>query len=125
MLEKVGIREALRRSGVLVRGSFWRIFGILLLAAVIAQVIGSVLQVPFLADLLALRRVPAHSFGIFMSLSPVFAAAIGATFLGEGLAVVDWLAIGLIVGTNAVAVIVTPPTATAPLGEGDRVLVTT
>jgi inner membrane transporter RhtA len=73
--------------------------------ALAAGVLSSV--VPFLADLLALRRVPAHSFGIFMSLSPVFAAAIGATVLGEALAAVDWLAIGLIVSANAVAVSVT------------------
>ena len=54
-----------------------------LACALAAGVLSSV--VPFLADLLALRRVPAHSFGIFMSLSPVFAAAIGAAFLGEAL----------------------------------------
>jgi inner membrane transporter RhtA len=77
-----------------------------LLCALVAGVLSSV--VPFLFDLLALRRVPAHSFGIFMSLSPLFAATIGAAFLGEALAVVDWLAIGLIVGANALAVNVTP-----------------
>jgi threonine/homoserine efflux transporter RhtA len=38
----------------------------------------------------------------------VFAAAIGAAFLGEALAAVDWLAVGLIVSANAVAVLVTP-----------------
>lgn len=63
--------------------------------------------VPLLADLHALRRVPAHSFGIVMSLSPVFAAAIGAVVLGEALAPADWLAIGLIVAANATVVLVT------------------
>ena len=52
-----------------------------------------------------------------MSLSPVFAAAIGAAFLGEALAAVDWLAIGLIVSANAVAVLVTPEV--APSGADD------
>ena len=80
-----------------------------LVCALAAGVLSSV--VPFLADLLALRRVPAHSFGIFMSLSPVFAAAIGAAVLGEMLAAADWLAIGLIVSANAVAVFVTSTTA--------------
>ena len=56
--------------------------------------------VPFLADLLALRRVPAHFFGIFMSVNPVLAAAVGAIVLGENLALVDRLAIGLIVTAN-------------------------
>jgi inner membrane transporter RhtA len=89
--------------------------------ALVAGVLSSVL--PFLADLLALRRVPAHFFGIFMSLSPVFAAAIGAIFLGEALAPVDWLAIGLIVTANAVAVLVIPaaePAARDDHHAGDR-----
>ena len=64
--------------------------------------------VPFLADLFALRRVPAHFFGIFMSVNPVLAAAIGAVVLAEALTAVDWLAIGLIVAANAVCVLVTP-----------------
>lgn len=62
--------------------------------------------VPFLADLLALRRVPAHFFGIFMSVNPVFAAAIGAVVLGERLAAIDWLAIALIVTANTAGVLV-------------------
>jgi inner membrane transporter RhtA len=61
--------------------------------------------VPFLADLLALRRVPPHSFGLFMSVSPVFAAGIGAIVLGETLAALDWLGIGLVVTANTVAVV--------------------
>lgn len=89
-----------------------------LACAFAAGVLSSVL--PFLADLLALRRVPAHFFGIFMSVSPVFAAAIGASFLGEALAAVDWLAVGLIVTANAVAVLVTPATAQRPVEGTDR-----
>ena len=86
-----------------------------LACALAAGVLSSVL--PFLADLLALRRVPAHVFGIFMSLSPVFAATIGAAFLGETLVVIDWLAIGIIVGTNVVAVLVTPAAVVARIEE--------
>ena len=77
-----------------------------LACAAAAGVLSSV--VPFLADLLALRRVPAHFFGIFMSVNPVLAAAVGAIVLGENLALVDRLAIGLIVTANTVAVLVTP-----------------
>jgi inner membrane transporter RhtA len=62
--------------------------------------------VPFLADLLALRRVPAHFFGLFMSVNPVFAAGVGAVVLGEALAALDWLGIALVVAANAVAVLV-------------------
>jgi inner membrane transporter RhtA len=69
--------------------------------------------VPFLADLLALRRVPAHVFGIAMSANPVLAAAIGAVILGEALAALDWIAIVLIVAANAAAVSVTTSRAPA------------
>jgi inner membrane transporter RhtA len=62
--------------------------------------------VPFLVDLLALRRIPAHFFGIFMSVHPVFAAAIGAVVLGEVLAPLDWLGITLVVTANAAAVFI-------------------
>jgi inner membrane transporter RhtA len=63
--------------------------------------------VPFLADLLVLRRIPAHFFGIFMSVNPVLAAVVGAVVLGEALAAVDWFAIALIVTANAVGVLLT------------------
>lgn len=48
VLERQGVRQALRRSGVLVRTSWWRVFGILLLAGLIAGAVGQVLQAPFL-----------------------------------------------------------------------------
>ena len=80
-----------------------------LACAAVAGLLSS--AVPFLADLLVLRRIPAHSFGIFMSVNPVLAAAVGAVVLGEALAVVDWVAIALIVTANALGVLLTP---TAP-----------
>src|SRR6202035_1270185 len=36
-----------RRSGQLVKRSFWRVFGILLLAGLIVAIAGSILQIPF------------------------------------------------------------------------------
>jgi hypothetical protein len=47
MLEKQGIKKALGRSVKLVRGSWWRIFGIQLLASVIAYIVSAVVGVPF------------------------------------------------------------------------------
>ena len=58
--------------------------------------------VPFAADLKALRRVPAHRFGTFMSVNPVFAALIGTLFLNQRLDVLSWLAIVTIVAANVV-----------------------
>ncbi|WP_323180232.1 EamA family transporter [Streptomyces sp. NBC_01363] len=60
--------------------------------------------VPFLADLLALRRIPAHFFGVFMSVNPVFAALTGLIVLGQRLDSLAWLAIAVIVGANTAAV---------------------
>ncbi|MER6005802.1 EamA family transporter [Nonomuraea angiospora] len=73
-----------------------------LLCAFAAGVLSS--AVPFLADLLALRRVPAHFFGIFMSVNPVFAALIGMVVLDQRLDAASWLAIAMIVTANAAAV---------------------
>ena len=60
--------------------------------------------VPMVADLLALRRVPARFFGVFMSVNPVFAALTGLVILGQALGLADWLAIAAIVTANAVSV---------------------
>src|SRR5215472_12144010 len=57
--------------------------------------------VPMVADLLALRRVAASFFGVFMSVNPVFAALTGLIVLGQLLAPADWLAIAAIVAANA------------------------
>ena len=48
ILEKAGIRTSMRRSGVLVGGSWWRVFGVLLLASIVAGVVANVIQAPFL-----------------------------------------------------------------------------
>ena len=57
--------------------------------------------VPLLADLLALRRVPAGYFGIFMSVNPVLAALIGLVILRQSLPWEAWLSIAAIVAANA------------------------
>jgi inner membrane transporter RhtA len=63
--------------------------------------------VPMVADMLALRRVPARFYGVFMSVNPVFAALTGLVVLGQSLGAADWLAIAAIVTANAVSVGVT------------------
>jgi inner membrane transporter RhtA len=59
--------------------------------------------VPFLVDLLTLRRVPAQFFGIFMSVNPVLAALVGLVVLDQQLGRVEWIAVAVIVSANAVA----------------------
>jgi inner membrane transporter RhtA len=56
--------------------------------------------VPMVSDMLALRRVAARFYGVFMSVNPVFAALIGLVILGQSLQPADWLAILVIVGAN-------------------------
>lgn len=46
VLEKAGVTTALRRSAVLVKGSWWRVFGVLLLASTIAAVLGAIIGLP-------------------------------------------------------------------------------
>ncbi len=60
--------------------------------------------VPMVADVLALRRVPARFYGVFMSVNPVFAALTGLVVLGQSLVFADWLAIAAIVTANGVSV---------------------
>jgi hypothetical protein len=59
--------------------------------------------VPLLADLFALRRVPAGSFGLFMSVNPVLAAFAGLAILRQSLSWGAWLSIGAIAAANAVS----------------------
>jgi hypothetical protein len=46
VLEKAGVVLALRRSGVLVRRSFWRVLGILLLTSLIVAVLNLIVNIP-------------------------------------------------------------------------------
>jgi inner membrane transporter RhtA len=75
-------------------------------AAVAAGILSS--AVPFLADLFTLRRIPAEAFGLFMSVNPVLAAAVGALVLGQKLDVVAWLSIAAIIAANAVSILAQP-----------------
>ena len=56
--------------------------------------------VPYVVDLLALRRVPAQMFGSFTSINPVWAALTGWLLLGQALDLNEWIGIGLIVISN-------------------------
>ncbi|MDG4863804.1 glycerophosphoryl diester phosphodiesterase membrane domain-containing protein, partial [Streptomyces sp. T-3] len=47
MLEKQSIRKSMARSAKLVRGSWWRVFGIQLLAAILVNIVVSIIVIPF------------------------------------------------------------------------------
>jgi hypothetical protein len=72
VLERVGIGTSLRRSWLLVRGDWWRVFGISLLTIIVAVFVSLVIQVPFEllgggfgggADMLGTRTLVASSIG--------------------------------------------------------------
>jgi hypothetical protein len=50
VLERVGVRASMRRSSLLVKRDWWRVFGILLLTLVISQSVSAILQLPFQAS---------------------------------------------------------------------------
>ncbi|MFI8261362.1 MULTISPECIES: EamA family transporter [unclassified Streptomyces] len=65
-------------------------------------VLSSVL--PYTLELLALRRVPAPTFAILMSLEPAIAATAGFLLLNQAMSAVDALAIALVIAASMGAV---------------------
>jgi inner membrane transporter RhtA len=57
--------------------------------------------VPYTAELAALRRLPAHTFGVLMSLEPAIAAVVGFVLLGQVLGWHDMVAIACVVLASA------------------------
>jgi inner membrane transporter RhtA len=65
--------------------------------------------VPYALEFLALRRLPAATFGILMSLEPAVAATIGLLVLGEGLRPVQVVGIVLVCVASAAVTAGSPP----------------
>jgi hypothetical protein len=83
VLEQQGPVSALSRSWRLVRRSFWRVFGVLLLAAVVVSVASFVLRLPFTL----IESIAGGSSGIFgvtgaRTVAAVIIGAIGTTIAG-------------------------------------------
>jgi inner membrane transporter RhtA len=60
-------------------------------AILIVAIFGSAL--PYSLEMFALKKLPAKTFGVLMSLEPALAALMGLIFLGENLSLTQWLAI--------------------------------
>lgn len=69
--------------------------------------------IPYLAELEALRRLPAGTFGVLLSMEPAFAALVGFVALGQDLLGRELVAIALIVAASAGA-LSTDPAVEAP-----------
>ncbi|MCS0600378.1 EamA family transporter [Streptomyces sp. LP11] len=69
---------------------------------------------PYTLELLALRRLPAHTFAILMSLEPAIAATAGFLILGQSLSPTEAAAIALVIAASIGAV-------RTQIGRGARV----
>ncbi len=69
VLEKTGIRTSLRRSATLVKGSWWRVFGTLVLTGIITAVIAGILTVPptLIAGLLSVTSDSGDATGLLVT----------------------------------------------------------
>ena len=80
----IGVFGALRRSAELVRGSWWRLFGILLLILLIAGIISQVISVPFALPAFFLDEQPSDNQFlltlVISALGGIVAATITAPF---------------------------------------------
>lgn len=92
VVENIGAIAAIKRSWQLTRSNWWRTFGISILAAIIAGVIGSVITTPvaFLAGLLA----PVMAGG-----EPTAGQTVGIFFATQGIAMI----VGALVGAITLA----------------------
>ncbi len=76
----------------------WQPFALGIAAGVLSSAI------PYALDLLALRHVNAPTFGVLMSIHPVFAAVSGIVVLSQVLKPHEWIGIIIVVLANAVGV---------------------
>ncbi len=57
--------------------------------------------IPYSFEMMALKHIPAKTFGLMMSLEPAVGALLGLVILSEHLSLWQWLAIGLVIVASA------------------------
>lgn len=88
----------LMRPGILVQGG---------LVAILCSAL------PYPLEMIALRRLPRHVFGVVLSLEPAIGAVAAFAMLGERLSLVRWVAIGAVVIASAGVTLTQRPQAEA------------
>jgi hypothetical protein len=94
VLEKTTVRAAISRSAELVRGAWWRTFGVGLLGAIVAVIIGGIIQLPF-------ALFAARSAGLFTTTSSADISAGSEVLLTVGRIISGTITTPIIAGTIA------------------------
>ena len=81
-----------------VTGGFARLTLPLFVAGIGVALLSS--AIPYTLEMIALKGLPARTFGILMSLEPAVAALLGLVFLHELLSVRQWLAVAFIIAAS-------------------------
>jgi inner membrane transporter RhtA len=79
-------------------GGFARLTPALFAAGVGVALLSS--AIPYTLEMIALKELPARTFGILMSLEPAVAALAGLVFLREVLSPRQWLAVALVIAAS-------------------------
>ncbi|MDQ6765843.1 MAG: EamA family transporter [Verrucomicrobiota bacterium] len=77
--------------------------------------------IPYTLEMIALKRLPARTFGILMSLEPAVAALLGVVVLHELLSFRQWLAVALIIAASTGSTLTSrrpAPVVAGEAGEG-------
>jgi inner membrane transporter RhtA len=84
-------------------GAFVNVTPALLATGAVVALLSSAL--PYFLEMVALRALPARTFGILMSLEPAVAALVGLVLLGEHLTAAQWMSVALVISASAGATI--------------------
>ncbi|MFE7423131.1 DMT family transporter [Rhodococcus sp. NPDC057529] len=98
-----GLAAALYSPVIVVLAAEGSLWGKTLVYTAAAGILAS--AIPYAADMMALRHLPAGTFAILTSLNPVWAALAGMAFLGQFLTAHEWLGMGCIAASNIAVVI--------------------
>jgi len=85
--------------------------------AAVVSVLSSI--IPYSLELVALRRLPARTFGVLMALEPVVASIMGAIVLREWLTPIQWAAMALIIAASVGSTVTSETASPGPIDATD------
>ena len=100
-----------------VTGGFARLTPALFVAGIGVALLSS--AIPYTLEMIALKELPARTFGILMSLEPAVAALAGLVFLHEFLTPRQWLAVFLVIAASTGSTLTSRRAAQPAEGEAE------